>query len=118
MTLMHCPTRMPLLRSLAIVFAALSLFLTVPASAMDLDQAKRDGIVGETHTGYLAVVKTNPEARELVREINDKRKQYYQKIAEKNNISLQAVEARAGLKAIEKTPAGFYINTGSGWQKK
>ena len=32
--------------------------------------------------------------------------------------SLAAVEARAGIKAIEKTPAGEFINSGTGWQLK
>jgi len=31
---------------------------------------------------------------------------------------LQAVEQLAGKKAMEKTPAGQYIDDGSGWKKK
>ena len=97
---------------------ALLALLSSPASATDLDQAKTQGIVGETYTGYLAAVDPAANVTSLVSEINAKRKQHYQAIATKNGISLQAVEARAGLKAIEKTPSGQYINTGSGWQKK
>lgn len=92
--------------------------LSVPAWAMDLGQAKDQGIVGETHTGYVAAVDPKVDVTILVNDINAKRKRHYQAIATQNGISLQAVEARAGLKAIEKTPAGQYINTGSGWQKK
>jgi uncharacterized protein YdbL (DUF1318 family) len=54
----------------------------------------------------------------LVASINSKRKAHYQQIAKKNSISLQAVEVRAGQKAMEKTPAGEYINSGGGWKKK
>jgi len=111
---------MHLKRTLRRALGALSLALCValPAVALDLGAAKQQGLVGETNTGYLAAVKSSAEVDALVADINAQRKAQYQKIAEKNGISLQAVEARAGLKAIEKTPAGEYVNTGSGWQKK
>ena len=88
------------------------------AWAMDLGQAKTQGLVGETHTGYLAAVNQSAAVEALVVDINGKRKRHYQTIATQNSISLRAVEARAGLKAIAKTPPGQYVNTGSGWQKK
>ena len=97
---------------------SLAIGMSLPAIALDLDAAKREGLVGETSSGYLAAVKSSAEVDALVADINSQRKAQYQMIAEKNGISLQAVEARAGLKAIEKTPAGEYVNTGAGWQKK
>ncbi len=97
---------------------AFTLCLALPAYALDLGKAKQDGLVGETNTGYIAAVKPSAEVDALVADINKQRKAQYRKIAEKNSISLQAVEARAGLKAIEKTPAGEFVNTGAGWQKK
>ena len=39
-------------------------------------------------------------------------------IAQRNGISLEAVEVRAGQKALEKTPAGQYVDRGSGWEKQ
>jgi uncharacterized protein len=103
-------------RSLGVLL--LSLSMAMPAFALDLGEAKSGGLVGETSSGYLAAVKSSAEVDALVASINSKRKAQYQKIAQKNNISLQAVEVRAGQKAIEKTPAGQYVNTGGGWQKK
>ena len=97
---------------------ALSLLMTLPAFALDLGEAKSAGLVGETTSGYLAAVKPSGEVDKLVASINGKRKAHYQQIANKNGISLQAVEVRAGKKAMEKTPAGEYINTGGGWKKK
>jgi uncharacterized protein YdbL (DUF1318 family) len=88
------------------------------AMALELNDAKARGLVGETTGGYLAPVVTSPEVEALVDAINSQRKAQYQNIADKNGISLEAVEVRAGKKAIEKTPAGEYISTGSGWQKK
>lgn len=105
-----------LLRTLAAL--SLALVMAVPAFALDLDTAKAAGLVGETNTGYIAAVQPSSEVNALVASINSQRKVHYQEIATQNGIALQAVEARAGQKAIEKTPAGGFINTGSGWQKK
>ena len=97
---------------------ALSLTLAMPAFALELDEAKAAGLVGETNMGYIAAVKPSAEVDALVMSINSQRKVYYQEIASKNGITLQAVEARAGLKAIEKTAPGGYINTGDGWVQR
>jgi uncharacterized protein YdbL (DUF1318 family) len=97
---------------------ALSLLLALPALALELGEAKSRGLAGETYSGYLAAVKPSGDVNALVESINAQRKAHYQQIAKKNGISLQAVEVRAGKKAIGKTPAGEFINSGSGWQKK
>jgi uncharacterized protein YdbL (DUF1318 family) len=97
---------------------ALALLMAVPALALDLGEAKSKGLVGETSSGYLAAVKDSGDVNALVNDINSQRKAHYQKIANKNNISLEAVEVRAGQKAIGKTTAGQYVNSGGGWQKK
>ncbi len=111
MTLIHT-----LQRTLAVL--AVSLFMALPAFALELDAAKSAGLVGETSTGYIAAIKSSPEVDALVTSINIQRKIHYQEIATKNGITLLAVEVRAGEKAIEKTAAGEYINRGNGWQKK
>jgi uncharacterized protein YdbL (DUF1318 family) len=92
--------------------------LSVPALALDLEEAKSAGLVGETNMGYIAAVKPSADVDALIGSINSQRKEHYQDIATKNGISLQAVEARAGKKAIEKTATGGYINTGDGWVQK
>ena len=111
---------MNLTKKLALTVAALgiSISLSSPAFALDLDEAKAQGLVGEVNSGYLAAVKSSAEVQALVDDINRKRKSHYQKIADKNGISLLAVEARAGQKAIEKTARGGFINTGEGWERK
>lgn len=97
----------------------LTLFVIAsPALALNLKQAKNQGLVGETLTGYLAPVKNSPEVEQLVKDINAKRKETYKKIAAKNGISLAAVEQLAGKRNIEKTPAGQFIDLGKGWQRK
>lgn len=109
--------RTPFLRRV-LAGLALSITMALPAFALELDEAKSAGLVGETNMGYIAAVKPSPEVDALVISINSQRKVYYQDIAAKNDISLQAVEARAGLKAVEKTAPGDYVNTGDGWLQK
>lgn len=102
----------------ALGILVLSLLVALPALALELGDAKSRGLVGETSSGYLAAVKPSNEVNALIESINGKRKAHYRKIATKNGISLEAVEVRAGQKAIEKTPPGQYVNTGAGWKKK
>ncbi|ARU87859.1 YdbL family protein [Pseudomonas sp. M30-35] len=103
----------------------LLLSLSAPAFAINLNDAmsalggaKASGQLGETQTGYLGVVKPGGNAEEIAKLINDARRNEYKKLAEKNGIEVTAVEAIAGKKAIEKTPAGQYIQQGSEWVKK
>ncbi len=109
---------MNITRHLTPLLAALLLLLAPYASALELGEAKDRGLVGETATGYVAAVKSSADVDALVTDINKRRKVQYQKIADENNISREAVEARAGQVAIEKTPAGQMVDPGSGWQKK
>jgi uncharacterized protein YdbL (DUF1318 family) len=108
------------MKNLNLIFISVftSLLLTSAAFAMSLDDAKQQGLVGEQITGYLGSVSTNAEAAAVVQDINAKRKQKYQEIAQRNGASLQSVEKLAGKTAIEKTPVGQFINLGNGWQKK
>ncbi len=105
-------------RYIAFLFIAV-LLCAQTVFALDLQTAKAQGLVGETPAGYLAAVQSgNGEVVQLVRSINAQRKQYYQEIAQRNNTPLQAVEQLAGKKAIEKTPAGQFIQVNGAWLKK
>lgn len=100
-------------------FMALVLLLSGQVFALDIDGAKSQGLVGEQPDGYLGVVKATPEAVELSSDINQKRRQAYQRIAKQNGITLEQVSTLAGQKAIEKTPGGQYVKTPTGqWVKK
>lgn len=108
------PRLFKMLAVLLIVFNSACVF------AMDLQQAKSEGLVGEQLNGYLGVVsaESSSDVRELVSKVNAKRKGKYESIAAKNSTSLETVELLAGKKAIEKTRAGNYIQTATGWKKK
>jgi hypothetical protein len=107
-------------RKLVLTIIALPLLglLSLPASALNLGQAKAQGLVGETTSGYLAAVKPGPEVNDLVNDINAKRRAAYQNIARKNGQPLATVEKLAGEKAINSTPSGQYVNVGGSWRKK
>ncbi|WP_148864268.1 YdbL family protein [Marinobacter fonticola] len=103
----------------------LALCLSLPALAIGLDQAKSQlesaksqGLVGETATGYLAVVKNQGQAQAIVEAINEARRDEYARIAEKHGIAVTKVESVAGKKAIEKTPTGQYIKVNGEWREK
>lgn len=101
--------------------ALLLLFASTAIADLSLDEAKHNGLVGEDASGYLATVVPSPDSdvRALVRSINDKRREEYERIAANNNIEVTAVEKLAGKKAIEKTNPGHYIRLpGSDWQRK
>lgn len=90
------------------------------ALATDLDTAKLQGLVGETPDGYIAAVQPNAstDVLELVRDVNNKRKQVYQQIASKNNADVRSVETLAGAKAIQRAPSGQYVYLDGKWVKK
>ena len=101
-----------------LLIGALVLFSTA-AFALDLDTAKAQGLVGERPDGYLGVVHGgHAEAVALVNDINYKRRLVYEDIAAKRGIPLDAVEATAGAKAIEKTAPGNFILRADHWVRK
>lgn len=87
--------------------------------ALELHDAKEQGLVGETLEGYIAPVgSVTLEITALVDSINTQRKAEYQRIATKNGIAVSDVEALAGKKAIEKSAAGHYVKLNGQWQKR
>lgn len=105
-------------RIITAIFFVLCLF-GQPLLAMDLQDAKNDGLVGETAGGYLAPIRSaTPEVTQLVKDINNERRKLYEKIAQENGTPLQTVEQLAGKKAMEKSKPGHYIKPGTSWQQK
>ena len=105
------------------ILLALAL-LAVPSGVALADQlgdAKRAGTVGERPDGYLGLVDPNAGAavKQLVEEINAKRRGEYGGIAQKRGTSLDAVAALAGAKLVEKAAPGEYVMTKAGrWVQK
>ncbi len=101
--------------------ASFLMCLSALCFAVDLQDAKDKGLVGETPSGYLESVDGKPtkDVVALIADINAKRKVKYEEVAAKVGKSLTIIEKLAGEKAFEKTEAGHYIQLPSGeWVKK
>ncbi|GJL63925.1 MAG: hypothetical protein NPIRA04_25790 [Nitrospirales bacterium] len=110
-----------ILNIFTILLISMSLHAGNAAFAATLDEAKSQGFLGETVSGYLALVTpTAPqEMKALMNEVNQKRKDKYQEIAKRNKTTLKAVETLAGKTALSKTEPGHYVQLPNGqWQKK
>ncbi|QHA89546.1 YdbL family protein [Serratia rhizosphaerae] len=87
--------------------------------ALTLDEAKQQGRVGETLSGYVAPLKQDNDTLALVKRINDGRTEQYQKIAEGNHIALDDVARMTGQKLVARAAAGEYVRGINGqWLKK
>jgi len=111
-----------MVRRFATAIALLAaLALAAPASALDLDAAKRQGLVGEMTSGYVGAVQSNPPAdvAALVAEVNTRRAAGYREIATRNGTAVEAVAALAGQKLIDRAPPGAWIGDAGGrWYQK
>ncbi|GAA0783537.1 MULTISPECIES: YdbL family protein [Pseudomonadati] len=95
----------------------ISLLFCVNAWAMTLQEAKSSALVGEQTDGYLGVVKSSVEIEALVKDINAKRLQHYQRIATKNGLSTASIAKLAAEKAIAATDKGHVYQDNNGqWQ--
>ncbi|MBQ4848956.1 YdbL family protein [Pseudoalteromonas sp. MMG012] len=106
------------MKIIKLALVAIAFSMTFSALALTLTNAKSQGLVGETESGYLALVTSNPQAQALIKSVNAKRKSKYAQLAKKNNLSLSQVETLAGQKAVAKTASGHFIKVNGQWIKK
>jgi len=96
------------------------LLMALSAAAMELDDAKNLGLVGELPNGYLGLVSTgSPEAAAMLVDINAKRKAKYQEIANKQNTQLANIEKIAGEKLVNKAQSEgeYYMDESGQWKR-
>ncbi len=113
---------MKLIKSLAVVVL---LGLAGVAYALNLSEAKSQGLVGEKGDGFIAAISANvtpaqaSEVQSLVNSINQSRMAEYKSIATNNGTSLSHVESVAGQTLLNMAKPGEYIMDASGnWVKK
>ena len=107
------------MKKLIIILFTGTLFLFNSAWALNLGEAKNNGLVGETPSGYLAAVKSPDDAtKKLIKDINSRRNVQYKKISKSNGTSIKAVESVAGEKAMNMTKKGHFIKVDGKWIKK
>ena len=94
----------------ALTAAAAATLLTSPASAQRdpaYAAARADGSVGEQIDGYLGIVgEATPTLRDMVNDINIKRRAVYTQRARSNQATLEAYATTAGCQAIMRTVPG------------
>ncbi|MCW0320275.1 YdbL family protein [Pantoea dispersa] len=100
--------------------ALLVALLLVPSAwALTLDQARQQGRVGETLSGYIAARQQDEETLALVKRINDGRSQQYQRVAQQNNLTTAEVARIAGEKLVNRAGSGEYVRGINGqWVQK
>ena len=104
-----------LLKTLSIAL----LLISFSGFASPLSDFKEKGIIGEQNDGYIGLVKQDSAAAKLVTEINAKRRQKYQQLAQQNQVPLASIAKLAADKAKQKTKPGQYVQNAAGdWVKK
>jgi hypothetical protein len=103
-----------------IAWLVLALLAAGPALALDLDQARQQGLVGEQTDGYVGAVDANAsgEVKALVAEVNQKRRASYAEIAQRTGATVESVATLAAQKLIERAPAGAWIRDSGRWYQK
>jgi uncharacterized protein YdbL (DUF1318 family) len=96
-------------------------FAVSNAWALDLQEAKAGGLVGEANTGYLAAVQGSPsaEVEALISSVNARRKSQFEQTAKKTNTTTAQVSNRFYELAVQKTkPGHYYQDRDDHWKKK
>ena len=97
----------------------LVLAMSAQAQAITLNEARAQGRVGETLSGYIAPVRQDQETLALVSEINAARSESYHKLADSNNLPVDEVAKMAGQKLVARAQPGEYVKGINGkWLKK
>ncbi|CAI9396709.1 MULTISPECIES: YdbL family protein [Citrobacter] len=105
-------------RTLILATLILSL-LSGSALALTLNEARTEGRVGETYSGYLVALKQDAQTQALVRDINKARSVSYQQLAESHNLPVDEVAKMAGQKLVERAKPGEYVQGINGkWLRK
>ncbi len=91
------------------------------AQALNLQEAKSQGMVGERTDGYIGYVIANPsdDIKALVKKINNKRRAKFQQTAKNNGISADKVGILFYQRAIKLTKKNnYYQREGGQWTQK
>ncbi|CZY89325.1 YdbL family protein [Enterobacter hormaechei] len=105
------------MKRLALMLLALG--MNVHAATLTLNDARTQGRVGETLSGYLAPVQHDAETLALVNRINAARTESYQQLADSNNLPVDEVAKMAGQKLVARAQPREYVKGINGkWLKK
>lgn len=104
------------------IFVAVGLLLLLQnAWAIDIRDAKEQGLVGEANSGYIVAlqVPASAEVRALVADVNEKRREQFEETAQKTGVATEQVAFRFYELAVKRTaPGHFYQDPQGQWKKK
>ncbi len=83
-----------------------TLVFAKPVLALDLQQARTQGIIAEQPDGYVKVLQPRPEATQLANEVNDARTKEYQRISKEKGQPVDIVAKVAAEEIAKKLNAG------------
>ena len=110
-----------LIAIMAVSGLALSLAPAASAGDPQIEEAQRQGVIGERIDGYLGVVSGNvdPALMRKMNEINNMRRALYDDISRRTGTSPAQVARLTGEKQIAKAKAGEFVMLENGrWTKK
>lgn len=84
-----------------------------------IQQLKKDGVIGETDAGYVDLVKSkDAKVAKLLDEENADRKTLYKLIADREGITIEIVAQRAAKRNFDKAKPGEWLKEGGKWHQK
>lgn len=93
--------------------------IALPALALDLQQARASGMVGEKLDGYIAALNPSADVSALVADVNAKRKAEYARISSKNGQPVEVVAKLAAQEIVNGLPKGAsYQGPDGSWKTK
>ena len=99
--------------------ALLTVFLAMPAYAMDLQSARSAGYVGENLDGYVVALTDRDDVFVLVDDINEKRRAEYKRISVQNGQTVSVVGKVAAEKIINRLdPGSYYQGAVGSWKRR
>lgn len=108
----------------ASVLAAGVIFAGISAAAASaaIEAAKSNCVVGEQADGYLGIAdesKATEEIRREVRSINQQRKAAYERLAQRNGVTVEDTATLTAERLINQAPAGqCYRDQNGAWQTR
>src|SRR5262249_31083120 len=102
-------------------FFSIALFAMLaagPALALDLQQARSSGAVGERLDGYVEALQHSPDATGLASDVNAKRKQEYARIGKEKGQPAELVARLAAIQIVKGLPTGASYQAEDGSWKK
>jgi len=106
-----------ILKSFSILLLSASLVVGT-ANALSLKDARSKGIVGELSNGYIEAIGKSSEAKDLAKDVNQKRKGKYKQISADTKQDISTVQKIAAEKIYKKASSGTLFKKGGSWVKK